>query len=122
MLRSRVLALFKSLHRTRQSVFQGDELALNAARERINEEFAKNKHETDPDEIQQLIKVGEDVAVLMKKNIVQAKLNEAGRYQVRLTEDTLREDNAPLPRGKVRKKPRGNQSTETRDHKPSRRI
>ncbi|XP_022090795.1 complex III assembly factor LYRM7-like isoform X2 [Acanthaster planci] len=114
MMRSKVLSLFKSLHRTRQTVFQGDEPALNAARKRINEEFAKNRQETDPEEIKQMIKVGEDVNMLMRKTIVQAKLNEAGRYQVRITEDTLREENSPLPRRNPPKTPKGDQSTKTR--------
>ncbi|XP_071788613.1 complex III assembly factor LYRM7-like [Asterias amurensis] len=94
-MRSKVLALFRSLHRTSQSTFMGDEVALNAARKRINDEFRENKDETDPDEIKHMIKVGVDVELLMKKTIVQAKLNEKGRYEIRVTEDTLREDNAP---------------------------
>lgn len=45
------MATFKSLHRTRQEIFAGDDFALSQARKKINDEFRKNHQQTDPVEI-----------------------------------------------------------------------
>ncbi|KAI8503347.1 hypothetical protein Bbelb_191680 [Branchiostoma belcheri] len=80
MLRSKVLASFRALHRARKDVFKGDTAALEAARQRINQEFEKHKTETDPSKIEELVKVAEDTAVYVRQMVVQAQMNEAGRY------------------------------------------
>uniref|UniRef100_A0A3B1IKE3 LYR motif containing 7 n=1 Tax=Astyanax mexicanus TaxID=7994 RepID=A0A3B1IKE3_ASTMX len=49
-----VLRVFKSLHRTRMTVFKEDDRALTAARLKINEEFKKNKKETSEENIKEL--------------------------------------------------------------------
>ncbi|OPJ67518.1 complex III assembly factor LYRM7 [Patagioenas fasciata monilis] len=49
--RGRVLKLFKLLHRTRQEVFKNDTRALEAARQKINEEFRNNQYETSEEKI-----------------------------------------------------------------------
>ncbi|XP_051498286.1 complex III assembly factor LYRM7 isoform X3 [Apus apus] len=46
-----VLKLFKLLHRTRQEVFKNDTRALEAARQKINEEFKNNQDETSEEKI-----------------------------------------------------------------------
>lgn len=43
----KVLFCFKQLHKTRKNVLKGDIFALEAARQKINEEFKKNKHVKD---------------------------------------------------------------------------
>ncbi|XP_052557017.1 complex III assembly factor LYRM7 isoform X3 [Tympanuchus pallidicinctus] len=45
------LRLFKLLHRTRQEVFKNDTRALEAARQKINEEFRNNQSETSEEKI-----------------------------------------------------------------------
>lgn len=47
-LRSKVLASFKDLHRARLQTFRGDYNKLEQGRVKINGEFRKNKLETDP--------------------------------------------------------------------------
>ncbi|XP_040512298.1 complex III assembly factor LYRM7 isoform X4 [Gallus gallus] len=49
--RGRALRLFKLLHRTRQEVFKNDTRALEAARQKINEEFKNNQSETSEEKI-----------------------------------------------------------------------
>ncbi|XP_054666986.1 complex III assembly factor LYRM7 isoform X2 [Grus americana] len=49
--RGQVLKLFKLLHRTRQEVFKNDTRALEAARQKINEEFRNNQDETSEEKI-----------------------------------------------------------------------
>ncbi|KAM9213065.1 complex III assembly factor LYRM7 isoform 2-T2 [Leptosomus discolor] len=49
--RGQVLKVFKLLHRTRQEVFKNDTRALEAARQKINEEFKNNQDETSEEKI-----------------------------------------------------------------------
>ncbi|NXO43286.1 LYRM7 factor, partial [Locustella ochotensis] len=49
-----VLKLFKLLHRTRQEVFKNDTKALEAARQKINEEFRNNQDETSEEKINEV--------------------------------------------------------------------
>ncbi|XP_017825193.1 complex III assembly factor LYRM7 isoform X2 [Callithrix jacchus] len=67
----RVLQLFKTLHRTRQQVFKNDARALEAARIKINEEFKNNKNETSPEKIEELMKIGSDVELLLRTSVIQ---------------------------------------------------
>uniref|UniRef100_A0ABI7YC80 Complex III assembly factor LYRM7 n=1 Tax=Felis catus TaxID=9685 RepID=A0ABI7YC80_FELCA len=68
---AKVLQLFKTLHRTRQQVFKNDTRALEAARIKINEEFKSNKSETSHKKIEELIKIGSDVELLLRTSVVQ---------------------------------------------------
>ncbi|XP_068783422.1 complex III assembly factor LYRM7-like isoform X1 [Struthio camelus] len=53
--RGQVLKLFKLLHRTRQEVFKNDTRALEAARQKINEEFKNNRNETSAAKINECL-------------------------------------------------------------------
>ncbi|XP_019622569.1 PREDICTED: complex III assembly factor LYRM7-like [Branchiostoma belcheri] len=112
MLRSKVLASFRALHRARKDVFKGDTAALEAARQRINQEFEKHKTETDPSKIEELVKVAEDTAVYVRQMVVQAQMNEAGRYELRIRKDSgVLVDNAKLKL----KEPRRTRKNRTQD-------
>ncbi|XP_033037242.1 complex III assembly factor LYRM7 isoform X5 [Trachypithecus francoisi] len=67
---AKVLQLFKTLHRTRQQVFKNDVRALEA-RIKINEEFKNNKSETSPKKIEELMKIGSDVELLLRTSVIQ---------------------------------------------------
>ncbi|XP_071586514.1 complex III assembly factor LYRM7 isoform X2 [Heliangelus exortis] len=56
--RLQVLKLFKSLHRTRQEVFKNDTRALEAARQKINQEFKNNQGETSEEKINEYLYQG----------------------------------------------------------------
>ncbi|OWF47653.1 Complex III assembly factor LYRM7 [Mizuhopecten yessoensis] len=94
--RHRVLKLFRQLHKTKCAVFQDDDFALGETRSRINEEFKKGKDETDPEKIEELIKTAEDVDMLLRKTVIQAKLVGENRYRLKITKDTYLEDNYPF--------------------------
>ncbi|XP_006033736.1 complex III assembly factor LYRM7 isoform X2 [Alligator sinensis] len=66
-----VLQLFKTLHRTRQQVFKNDVEALEAARRKINEEFRNNQGETSSEKIEELMKIGLDVEVILRTSVIQ---------------------------------------------------
>ncbi|XP_006873011.1 PREDICTED: complex III assembly factor LYRM7 [Chrysochloris asiatica] len=68
---AKVLQLFKTLHRTRQQVFKNDVRALEAARIKINEEFKRNISETSPKKIEELMKIGSDVELLLRTSVIQ---------------------------------------------------
>lgn len=66
------------MHRTRQRVFCGDEHALTAARQRINDEFKDKKHVSDANSIAELIKHGEGVEEMARTQILQAQKKPDG--------------------------------------------
>ncbi|XP_074875919.1 complex III assembly factor LYRM7 isoform X2 [Buteo buteo] len=70
--RGQVLKLFKLLHRTRQEVFKNDTRALEAARQKINEEFKNNQDETSEEKINELLKIASDVEVILRTSVIQA--------------------------------------------------
>ncbi|CAH1105131.1 unnamed protein product [Psylliodes chrysocephalus] len=95
-IRQKVLQSFKTLHKTRLNVFNGDALALSEARKKINEEYKKNKHVTDQTAIEELIKYSNAVEQELKMCVIQAKEVEPGVYQATITKDTAKLDNMPF--------------------------
>ncbi|XP_017759177.1 PREDICTED: complex III assembly factor LYRM7 [Eufriesea mexicana] len=93
-LRRKVLQTFRKLHRTRMSVFVGDEHALEVTRNRINEEYRKYKNVTNAAAIEELNKFAEEVEHEMRTTIIQAVEKEPGKYELRIRPDTLI-DNVP---------------------------
>ncbi|XP_047472582.1 complex III assembly factor LYRM7-like [Penaeus chinensis] len=94
-LRRQVLGCFKQLHRTRLKVFEGDARALIAARQRINEEFAKNRNISDAEDVKKLVDFGHQVEEVLCKSVVQAVQKEDGVYTAKIREETTRLDNKP---------------------------
>lgn len=75
-----VLSGYKSLHRTAQLVFAGDEQALTAVRLRINDEFKKNKHIESGESTVEMLKFAQEVENELKTTVVQAKQKQPGVY------------------------------------------
>ncbi|XP_056393262.1 complex III assembly factor LYRM7 isoform X2 [Hyla sarda] len=90
----KVLKLFKTLHRTRQHVFQNDVRALNAARLKINEEFQKNKSESAPEKITELLKIGQDVELLLRTTVIQGVHTDSSTIVLQPRNEVLL-DNVP---------------------------
>ncbi|KAM8983663.1 complex III assembly factor LYRM7 isoform 3-T3 [Ara ararauna] len=76
-----VLKLFKSLHRTRQEVFKNDTRALEAARQKINEEFKNHQDETSEEKINELLKIASDVEVILRTSVIQAVHTDSNRIE-----------------------------------------
>ncbi|XP_023594790.1 complex III assembly factor LYRM7 isoform X1 [Trichechus manatus latirostris] len=89
---STVLQLFKTLHRTRQQVFKNDTRALEAARIKINEEFKSNKSETSPKKIEELMKIGSDVELLLRTSVIQGIHTEHNTLKLVPRKDLLIEN------------------------------
>lgn len=75
-----VLCSFKSLHRVARSVFAGDDVALNAVRTKINDEYKKNKSIDNQESILEMIKFAKEVEDELKTTVVQAKATAPGVY------------------------------------------
>ncbi|XP_026864828.2 complex III assembly factor LYRM7 [Electrophorus electricus] len=90
--RLKVLQTFKALHRTRMNVFKDDDIALTAARLKINEEFKKNKNEISEENIQQMIKMGKAVETVLRENVLQAEHVGENKLVLRPRESLLLEN------------------------------
>ncbi|XP_023226402.1 complex III assembly factor LYRM7-like isoform X2 [Centruroides sculpturatus] len=75
-----VLACYRSLYRTRKTVFEGDVHALQISAKKLRDEFRKNISVNDPKRIEELLEVGQNVESLLKKHVVQLRLNDKGNY------------------------------------------
>ncbi|KAM9367346.1 complex III assembly factor LYRM7 [Phaethornis superciliosus] len=89
-----VLKLFKSLHRTRQEVFKNDTRALEAARQKINQEFKNNQGETSEEKINELLKIASDVEVILRTSVIQAVHTDSDKILLIPRKDLL-QDNTP---------------------------
>ncbi|XP_027508926.1 complex III assembly factor LYRM7 isoform X1 [Corapipo altera] len=92
--RGQVLKLFKLLHRTRQEVFKNDTRALEAARQKINEEFRNNKDETSEEKINELLKIATDVELILRTSVIQAVHTDSDKIVLIPRKDLL-QDNTP---------------------------
>lgn len=77
-----MLCSFKSLHRVARTVFAGDDVALNAVRTKINDEYKKNKSIENQDSILEMIKFAKEVEDELKTTVVQAKATAPGVYGI----------------------------------------
>ncbi|GAP86651.1 putative mitochondrial zinc maintenance protein [Rosellinia necatrix] len=90
---STALPAYRNLLRAARVVFRGDEGTITAAFSKIREGFRANAalEPTDP-KIPSLVKHAEDVATILRQNVVQGKL-EGDVYKLRIHEETERGDN-----------------------------
>lgn len=95
-LRNKVLQSFKALHKARKETFAGDVYALSEARKRINEEYQKKKHVSDVSVIDELVKYANEVERELKTTVIQIKETKPGRYQAKITKETVKLDNVPF--------------------------
>ncbi|GCB60117.1 complex III assembly factor LYRM7 isoform X2 [Scyliorhinus torazame] len=100
--RSKVLQLFKALHRTRKQVFKSDNRALEAARQKINSEFRRNITELAPEKITELLKFGSDVEIILRKTVIQGVLTNHNTISVTPRKEILL-DNLPFNENPTRK-------------------
>uniref|UniRef100_A0A182LUT1 Complex III assembly factor LYRM7 n=1 Tax=Anopheles culicifacies TaxID=139723 RepID=A0A182LUT1_9DIPT len=70
--RLQALRWYKILQRTKNEVFSGDFRTISAARQRIREEFIKNKDIKDEQQIKEKIQIAKDVDVELRSSVVQA--------------------------------------------------
>lgn len=74
-----MLAIFKKFHRTRLTLYQGDEPNLAKARAKINEEFKNNKIVQNEEQIPELITIAKEVELFYRTRVVQAVQTDEGK-------------------------------------------
>ncbi|KAI1399256.1 hypothetical protein F4819DRAFT_488765 [Hypoxylon fuscum] len=97
------LPAYRSLLRAARIAFQGDERVFTAAKDSARTAFLVNAamEPTNP-ELPNAIKHAEEVAAILRQNVVQGK-KEGELYRLRIHEDTERGDNdtVKFPGGKT---------------------
>lgn len=79
-LRSETLRCYKQILKTINQVFRNDNDAIRLTYQKAREEFRKRSHLQNPDEIRESIQVGYDSAEILRRTVIQARLNERGNY------------------------------------------
>eukprot|EP00092_Neocalanus_flemingeri_P012724 GFUD01013711.1.p1 GENE.GFUD01013711.1~~GFUD01013711.1.p1 ORF type:complete len:126 (+),score=40.77 GFUD01013711.1:40-417(+) len=90
------LVLYKTLHRTVQRVFRGDVPAMFAARDKICEEFSKNRAVKSETSINELINQGREVQKLLAQSVVQLEKQEEDKFQMNIRDETYMFENNPF--------------------------
>ncbi|KAI8950115.1 hypothetical protein F4801DRAFT_362512 [Xylaria longipes] len=90
---STALPAYRNLLRAARVAFQGDGTMLTAARSSIRQGFRANAalEPTSP-EFPAAVKHAEEVATILRQNVVQGK-RDGDRYKLRIHEETERGDN-----------------------------
>ncbi|KAF4982683.1 hypothetical protein FZEAL_1745 [Fusarium zealandicum] len=91
------LNAYRSLIRAAKFAFQGDAPILSAAQVQIRNEF-RQKASLDASDAPAAIKHAEDVAKVLRQNVVQGKQIKEGedRYKLRIHEEIERGDNESI--------------------------
>ncbi|KAI0427539.1 hypothetical protein F5Y09DRAFT_28124 [Xylaria sp. FL1042] len=90
------LPAYRNLLRAARIAFQGDAPMLTAARQSIRQGFRANAAlEPTSLEFPDAVKHAEDVAMILRQNVVQGK-KEGDTYKLRIHEETERGDNESI--------------------------
>ena len=77
---------YRDLLRAVSSSFRGDAVALRSGRAQARAAFAAHASEAEPARLGALLAEAADAASFLREHIVQAALNDAGRYALKLNE------------------------------------
>lgn len=91
-------AVLRTLLRAIRVTFEGDRRAIDAARERVRVEFSQSC--LDPAELQKRLQNGRDVALFLRRNLVQGVSKEGGNFKLRLHKDSELGDNTTVKVGR----------------------
>ncbi|KAG0560255.1 hypothetical protein KC19_10G165800 [Ceratodon purpureus] len=78
------LSIFRALLRTRKQCFAGDPEMLVAAAKQIRDDFDEHRNVGPGEELDKLMTKAREAIKFMKANIIQAKQNDRGNYEVKL--------------------------------------
>lgn len=90
------LVLYKNLHRTIQRVFSGDVPAMLAARDKVCEEFLKNRSVKSETSISELINQGREVQKLLAQSVVQIEKQNEEKFKMNIRDETYMFENNPF--------------------------
>ncbi|KAG6547022.1 hypothetical protein Mapa_011639 [Marchantia paleacea] len=81
------ISVFRALLRVRREAFAGDKQALKLSAAQIRQEFEANRHVTDEAMLSELLAQGREAVDFIALNVVQAKLNDRGNYEMKLEKE-----------------------------------
>ncbi|KAK8160518.1 mitochondrial zinc maintenance protein 1, mitochondrial [Phyllosticta citrichinensis] len=106
MSRVSALAAYRNLLRSIRIAFEGDVATMNAARFEARNNFEANRDlPQDSKVLEKSISKANEVSKFLKENLVQGKVTDEGKYQLRIHEHTERGDNESI------KQPPGTRNT-----------
>ncbi|KAG4306502.1 hypothetical protein PORY_000490 [Pneumocystis oryctolagi] len=86
-----VLSSYRNLLRAIKVAFKDDIPLLSASKKQIRDVFYQDKGKIlSENEIYKKVLYANDVANILRKNVVQGRLNESGHYSLRIHHDTER--------------------------------
>ncbi|OTF69629.1 hypothetical protein BLA29_001549 [Euroglyphus maynei] len=88
-LRSETLRCYKHLLKTINKIFHDDNDAIRLTQQKAREEFRKKSHLQNPDEIRESIQIGYDSAEILRRTVIQARLNERGNYEAKIRTENI---------------------------------
>ncbi|SPO21275.1 related to MZM1  len=87
--RQRAIGLYKRLLRTSRKTFDGDNVAIAAARDETRRRFKAAAQETDAAKIDEGLRMGDEIVSVLRQNVVQGKWRQdSNAYELRMTKDT----------------------------------
>lgn len=87
---------YRNLYRASASTFAGDNEILFAFRQKMRADALQYKDQTDPKAYEESVKLGNEVATILRRNFVQAQRvasDEDQKWKIRITEHTELGDN-----------------------------
>ena len=78
---SKVLQLYRQLHRTTRYVFKGDIASINTVSAKIREEFDKNRSVKSDTAVEELIKYGQEADEILRKFVLQIEQVDDTTYR-----------------------------------------
>ncbi|KAK7566091.1 hypothetical protein BKA81DRAFT_327600 [Phyllosticta paracitricarpa] len=103
MSRVSTLAAYRNLLRSIRIAFEGDVATMNAARFEARNNFEANRDlPQDSNDLNKYITKANDVSKFLKENLVQGRVTDEGKYQLKIHEHTERGDNESIKQPKGR--------------------
>merc|ERR1711978_534809 len=90
---SKVLQLYRQLHRTTRYVFKGDIASINTVSIKIREEFEKNRDVKSDTAVEELIKYGLEAEEILRKFVLQIEQVDDTTYRANIRKDMHFNDN-----------------------------
>ncbi|ORX63064.1 hypothetical protein DM01DRAFT_1314804 [Hesseltinella vesiculosa] len=88
------ISAYRNLLKTQKQVFGNDLAAVEAARKETYARFMQNKNEANTDVLEEKLALANQVATLLRRNVVQAESADGGElYKLHITKDTELGDN-----------------------------
>ncbi|KAI9013780.1 hypothetical protein CLU79DRAFT_768700 [Phycomyces nitens] len=87
------ISAYRNLLKTQRNVFGEDIKAFNAAKKETYARFMQSKDETNTDVLEKKLNMADQVATLLKQNVLQGVSKGDNTFKLRITKDTVLGDN-----------------------------